>query len=138
MSLENLPPINASLNGLAFIFLLLGFRAVKRKDISSHKKYVIGAFLSSTVFLVCYLIYHFNVQAITHYHRGGILKIIYLSILISHVTLAVFIPPVSIAALVTALKQKYETHKKITRILWPGWVYVSSTGVLIYFMLYQW
>ncbi len=136
MNLPLLPTINASLNALAGIFLVLGFLAIKRKDRVQHKKLMFCAFFSSALFLCCYLYYHLTSRGITHYQGKGILKFLYLLILIPHSILAVLIVPFIIMAICYALKGQFDKHTKITRWLYPTWVYVSVTGVLIYLMLY--
>ena len=136
MSLPVLPTINASLNALAGIFLVLGFLAIQRKDKVQHKKFMLCAFASSTLFLCCYLYYHLTSRGITHYQGKGISRIIYFSILGTHTPLAVLIVPFIIMAIRYALRGEFDKHTKITRWLYPTWVYVSVTGVLIYLMLY--
>ena len=136
MMLPLLPTINASLNALAGIFLVLGFIAIKFKKPVQHKRLMLSAFISSILFLCFYLYYHFTSRGITHYQGKGILKFIYLLILIPHTILAVLIVPFIIMAIRYALKGQLDKHTKITRWLFPTWVYVSVTGVLIYLMLY--
>lgn len=136
MNLPLLPTINASLNALAGVFLILGFIAIKRKKAELHRKMMTAAFLSSALFLCSYLYYHFTVKGITYYQGKGILKFIYLSILIPHTILAVIIVPFIFMAIIHAFKGRFDKHVRITRLLYPTWVYVSVTGVLIYLMLY--
>jgi len=129
------PTLNACLNFTAFIFLLLGYMAIKRGDQQTHKRCMVAALCASFLFLICYLSYHYMYGS-TKYEGEGILRVIYFFILITHTPLAVLIVPFVIAAVYFALKGKYDKHVKITRILWPTWMYVSVTGVLIYLMLY--
>jgi len=129
------PTINASLNLTAAIFLLLGYGAVRRKDIVRHRQYMVTALCASALFLVCYLTYHY-LHGSTHYQHHGILRIIYFFILLTHTPLAALIVPFIIAAVFFALKGNFTAHVKITRWLWPTWMYVSVTGVIIYIMLY--
>lgn len=136
MNLPVLPTINASLNALAGIFLVLGFIAIKRKDRLLHKNMMACAFMSSALFLCCYLYYHFTARGISYYQGKGLLKILYLAILIPHTILAVLIVPFIIMAIRYALKGRFDKHVQITKWLYPTWVYVSITGVLIYLMLY--
>jgi putative membrane protein len=136
MDVSFLPTINASLNCLAGIFLILGFRAIKSNNQTLHRKMMISAFSASSLFMVSYLTYHVLTPGVTKYQGEGILRGIYFFILITHSPLAALIVPFAIWALVLALKGKYEQHKKITRLLFPAWLYVSVTGVLIYLMLY--
>ena len=130
------PTINASLNLTAAIFLLMGYKAIKRKSIAEHRRYMIIALCASVLFLICYVSYHYIHGTVTRYQHHGILRAIYFFILLTHTPLAVLIVPFIIAAVYFALKGNYAAHVKITRWLWPTWMYVSVTGVLIYIMLY--
>lgn len=136
MNVHDLPALNAGLNGLAGIFLFLGWRAIKRQNRTLHAKMMIGALISSTLFLCSYLTYHFLVSGVTRYQGPGILRWIYFCILSTHTPLAGIIVPFSLMALWHAYKQNFKKHVKITRWLLPVWMYVSVTGVLIYLMLY--
>lgn len=136
MSLPLLPTINASLNGLAGIFLIFGFFAIKSNNKELHKKMMGLAFLSSTLFLCAYLYYHLTTTGITRYHGLGIKRYVYFFILGSHTPLAALIVPFIIMAIRHALKGDFVKHTKITKWLYPTWLYVSVTGVLIYLMLY--
>lgn len=132
-----LPTLNATLNLIAIVFLVLGRRAIKQGKISRHWKLMTQALCVSALFLASYLYYHFFVlQGSMPYEGGPVLRTIYLFILIPHILLAIGQLPFIVAAVVTAMKGKFETHKRITRILWPVWVYVSVTGVIVYLMLY--
>ena len=136
MNVPILPTINASLNGLAGIFLVLGFLAIKRKDRVAHKKLMLCAFTSSALFLCCYLYYHITSAGITHYKGEGLSRVIYFFILGTHTPLAVLIVPFIIMAIRHALKGDLQKHTRITKWLYPTWLYVSITGVIIYLMLY--
>ena len=136
MSVPLLPTINASLNGLAGIFLALGFLAIKRKDKVAHKKLMLCAFISSILFLCSYLYYHLTSAGITHYKGTGISRGIYFFILGTHTPLAALIVPFIIMAIRHALKGDLQKHTRITKWLYPTWLYVSITGVIIYLMLY--
>ena len=136
MNLPLLPTINASLNALAGIFLVLGFLAIKFKNQKLHSLMMKSAFVSSTLFLCVYLYYHLTSRGISHYQGHGIKRAIYFFILGTHTPLAVLIVPFIIMAVYYALKGEFEKHTKITRWLFPTWLYVSITGVLIYLMLY--
>jgi putative membrane protein len=136
MSVPLLPTINASLNGLAGVFLFLGFLAIKSKNQKLHTKLMICAFTSSTLFLCCYLYYHFTSRGISHYQGHGLKRGIYFFILGTHTPLAVLIVPFIIMAIRYAIKGQLDKHTGITRWLYPTWTYVSVTGVLIYLMLY--
>ena len=136
MDLPLLPTINASLNGLAGLFLMAGFVAIKNNNRMLHKKLMLGAFTSSTLFLCAYLYYHLTSRGITHYQGQGIKRTIYFLILGTHTPLAVLIVPFIVMAIRYALRGELAKHTKITKWLYPTWVYVSVTGVLIYLMLY--
>jgi len=134
---HNLPIINACLNGTAAIFLFLGYKAIKRGDRNLHKKFMIAALTASTLFLTSYITYHVLKEGVvTRYQGEGIWRVVYYTILITHTPLATIIVPFCIAAVIFAMKGNYTAHVKITRWLYPTWMYVSVTGVLIYLMLY--
>ena len=136
MSVSLLPTVNASLNALAAFFLILGWRAIKLENRELHKKCMIAALICSTAFLITYVSYHIMVPGVTRYPGTGIARFIYFSILLTHTPLAIAIVPFSLMALRYALKGAFAQHVLITRWLLPVWLYVSVTGVMIYFMLY--
>ncbi len=136
MNLSDLPAINASLNSLSTIFLTLGFIFIRQKKIQAHRNCMIAAFCTSTLFLISYLFYHYFAGRTT-FKDPQWFRPIYLGILLTHTVLAVVIVPLIFMTLSRALKARYELHKKIARWTWPLWMYVSVTGVLIYFLLYQ-
>jgi uncharacterized membrane protein YozB (DUF420 family) len=131
-----LPTINASLNASAGILLIFGGLAIKNKDRVKHRMLMICAFCCSALFLCTYLYYHLSSRGISRYPGKGILKIIYLLVLIPHTILAVTIVPFIIMAIRHALRGEYEKHTRFTRWLYPTWLYVSVTGVIVYLMLY--
>ncbi len=131
-----LPTINASLNGLAGVFLLLGWQAIKANRIQHHRRYMMAALTASAAFLACYLYYHYTAAGITRYQGQGFLRALYFAILLSHTPLAALMTPFILAAVWFALKGNFTAHTRITRWLWPVWMYVSATGVIIYLMLY--
>ena len=136
ITLDQFPALNASLNALTAVFLAAGFFFVRNKQINAHRNAMTCALLTSTIFLSCYLYYHFYHGA-TRFGTPGWPKTIYFTILISHTILAVVVLPLIIAAVYYAIRGQFETHKKFTRWAWPIWMYVSVTGVVIYFLLYQ-
>ncbi|HMJ92363.1 MAG TPA: DUF420 domain-containing protein [Candidatus Acidoferrum sp.] len=138
MTISDLPAVNASLNGLATVFLTIGYIFIKQKKQNAHRNCMIAAFVTSTVFLACYLTYHFNVVAVTKFQGQGIMRPIYFFILITHIILAVVIVPLVLMSMSRGLKQRWEAHKRISRWTWPIWMYVSVTGVIVYLMLYVW
>lgn len=137
-----LPSINACLNGLATILLLWGFVAIKKGQKETHKKLMLTAFGVSAAFLACYLLYHGALQSYTgsgsqKFTGEGIIRPIYFFILITHIILAVVVAVIVPWTIVLGLKQRWEKHRKMAKITFPIWFYVSITGVVIYFMLYH-
>ena len=142
MSLTDLPAVNACLNGLSAIFLTTGYFFIRCGNRIAHRNCMVSAFVSSTIFLACYLTYHIGMRihygkGHTEFHDPQWFRPIYLVILFSHLTLAIAIVPLVLITLHRAVKQRFELHKKIARLTWPIWMYVSVTGVVIYLLLYQ-
>lgn len=135
-SIPIFPTINAVLNGLAAIFLFLGWRAIRAKQPEVHRKFMMAALTVSALFLGSYVTYHILIHGVTKYPHQGISRIIYFFILSTHTPLAMVILPFSIMAVRHALKKDFVKHTRITRWLLPVWMYVSVTGVIIYLMLY--
>ena len=132
--IEHLPDLIAALNALAFVFLFLGWRAIKAQQIERHKRMMLSAFASSSLFLVAYL----TRWALTGHHAfsgEGAVRIFYLSLLFSHMVLAVAVVPLVLRTLAFAWRDDRPAHKRIARITLPIWAYVSITGVLVYWML---
>src|ERR1043166_521961 len=138
MTISDLPAVNASLNALSTVFLTFGYIFIKQKKQNAHRNCMIAAFITSAIFLACYLTYHFTVKAVTKFQGQGIARPIYFFILITHVILAVVIVPLILVTLTRALRQRFDRLKKIARWTWPLWMYVSVTGVIVYMMLYKW
>ena len=131
-----LPTVNATLNAISGIFLLTGYVLIKRRHINAHRNAMLGAFASSTLFLVSYLVYH--AQAGSRPFTGqGVIRYVYFAILLSHIVLAAAILPMAISTLSRGLRGRYAEHKRIARKTFPAWMYVSVTGVIVYLMLYQ-
>jgi uncharacterized membrane protein YozB (DUF420 family) len=130
------PAINATLNGLSGVFLLAGFAFIKngRKDL--HRLCMVTAFTISVVFLICYLTYHFH-AGVVHFGGQGWVKYLYFFILTTHTILAGIVPVLAVITLTRALKGQFEKHKKIARWTFPIWLYVSVTGVVVYWMLFH-
>lgn len=137
MDIASLPILNAALNSSSFVFLLLGYFFIKRKNVRAHKICMLTVFGLSSLFLTSYLIYHFN-HGSQPFPGEGWLRPVYFSILITHTLLASAILPMALVTLYRGLTRKFESHKKIARWTLPIWLYVSITGVLIYLMLYEW
>ena len=131
-----LPTINATLNGISGIFLLVGYVLIRQRRITAHRNAMLAAFGSSTLFLISYLIYHANVGSRPFAGQGSI-RYVYFAILISHVILAAAILPMAIVTLSRGLRGNYPEHRRIARWTFPTWMYVSVTGVIVYLMLYR-
>jgi uncharacterized membrane protein YozB (DUF420 family) len=135
MTFSDLPAVNAALNGTSAVLLAFGFFFIRRKQIIAHRNCMIAAVCTSTLFLISYLIYHANAGRTTFVNPAWF-RPIYLVILLTHTVLAAVILPLVLVTLSRALRARYELHKKIARWTWPIWMYVSVTGVLIYYLLY--
>jgi putative membrane protein len=130
------PAINAALNATCVVLLVLGRLAIARRDREAHRKLMLGAFLTSTVFLISYLI-RFATSGSHRYPGDGWDKVFYLVILFSHMVLAAVLVPLVLRALLLALRGDFAKHLRVVRWAWPIWMYVSVTGVLVYLMLYH-
>ena len=131
------PALNASLNGTSAVLLLTGRLLIARGRIAAHRAFMIAAVVTTLLFLGCYVYFHAKVGNIRFLGQGWS-RPVYFSILISHTTLAVAIVPLAVITLNRALRGRYDRHRAIARWTWPLWMYVSVTGVIVYFMLYQW
>ena len=140
MKIEYFPAINASLNGLSGILLLIGYTLVKARRYTAHAVMMISALITSAAFLACYLTYHAMLVrqnvVITKFPDGAV-RPFYLAILLSHTVLAVVIVPMILTTVALAALRKWRTHRTLARWTFPLWLYVSATGVVIYFMLYH-
>lgn len=136
MSVTDLPTVNASLNGLAAVLLVLGWVQIRRGNRKAHGIFMGAAFTCSVLFLVSYLVYHAQVGSVKFQGTGPI-RTVYLSILLTHTVLAAAVPFLAVVTIVRALREKFALHRKIARWTLPIWLYVSVTGVVIYWMLYQ-
>ena len=138
-----LPTYNAGLNSLATVLLLSGFAAIKNGKKELHRNLMIVAFLTSAAFLACYLTYHYALGEYTGEHGkrfagGGMSAVIYNCILVPHIVLAVFVPILAIQVFRHAFAARWEAHRRLAKITFPIWMFVSVTGVVIYAMLYHW
>jgi putative membrane protein len=131
------PVINASLNGASTVLLLTGRWYISQRRIGAHRLIMLTAMVTSSLFLISYLYYHYHVGSV-HFRGTGWSRPLYFSILISHVTLAIVIVPMVIVTLTRALRERFDKHRAIARWTFPLWLYVSVTGVIVYFMLYHW
>lgn len=136
MTVHDLPAVNASLNGLSGILLAIGYVLMRMRRIEAHRKTMIAAFITSSLFLVCYLVYHAQVGSV-RFPRQGFVRPIYYTILITHVTLAITVVPLALITLTRGLKGRFVQHRRIAKWTFPIWMYVSVTGVLVYVLLYQ-
>jgi uncharacterized membrane protein YozB (DUF420 family) len=136
LSLHDLPAVNATLNATSAVLLLLGYRFIRRRDVRKHRACMLAAFIVSTLFLASYLTYHYQVGSV-RFPGSGWLRTVYLSILASHTVLAALVPPLAIATLSRALRQRFDRHRRVARWTLPIWGYVSVTGVVVYVMLYH-
>jgi putative membrane protein len=133
------PAWNASLNALSGILLLLGFIQMRRGRIQAHKRFMLAACTSSVLFLISYVTYHtLRGGVVTKFAGTGTIRTVYLTILTSHTILAVIILPLAILTVFNGLKMRVPQHRRIARWTFPLWMYVSVTGVLVYFFLYHW
>ncbi|QOY85049.1 DUF420 domain-containing protein [Paludibaculum fermentans] len=136
MEVRDLPTLNACLNSLSAILLVIGYVLIRRRNFDAHKKVMLAAFTTSTLFLTSYLIYHYQVGSVRFQHPGAI-RIVYLTILLTHTILAVAVAPLAITTLYRAWTGQLARHRKLARITLPIWLYVSVTGVVVYLMLYH-
>ncbi|HKU19841.1 MAG TPA: DUF420 domain-containing protein [Terriglobales bacterium] len=130
------PLINATLNGASAVLIVTGRGLIKRGRVAAHRACMIAAVVASCLFLVCYLYYHAHAGVI-HFQGQGLIRPVYFSILITHTILAAVIVPLVIITLARAWRGSFERHRAIARWTFPVWLYVSITGVVIYFLLYR-
>ncbi len=136
MTIADLPIVNASLNSLSAVLLTAGFVFIRRGRQTAHRNCMLGAVVTSTLFLVSYLVYHYQAGR-TVFKDPTWFRPIYLAILLTHTVLAAVIVPLVMVTLFRALRGHFDRHKRIARWTWPVWMYVSVTGVVIYLLLYQ-
>jgi len=136
MTVHDLPAVNATLNAIAGVLLTIAFVLIRKGRIDAHRRTMIAAFVTSSLFLVCYIVYHAQVGSV-RFTRQGFVRPLYFAILITHVSLAAAVLPLAIITLSRGLKARYDRHRAIARWTLPIWLYVSVTGVLVYVLLYQ-
>ena len=136
MDISKLPALNAALNATSGVLLVMGYLFIKQRLMKSHTICMVSACCTSTLFLISYLTFHYY-HGSTHFQGRGLIRFIYFAILISHTILAVVIVPLAITTLWRGLTGNFMKHVKIARVTFPLWLYVSVTGVIIYWMLYQ-
>jgi uncharacterized membrane protein YozB (DUF420 family) len=136
VTVRDLPTLNAALNATSALLLLAGWLLIRRGRIEAHRRAMLAAVASSTLFLVSYLVYHAQVGSVRFQGQGPI-RAVYFAILITHTLLAAAIVPLVLVTLVRALKARFDRHRSLARVTLPIWSYVSVTGVVIYWMLYR-
>lgn len=132
--IKNLPALNALLNATSTVLLLFGFRAIRQKKYKVHMKFNLTAFVTSVLFLISYMIYH-SFAGDTHFPGQGAVKYVYFTILVSHIILSAFVVPLILTSFYLAFSGRIKTHRKVSKVTLPVWLYVSVTGVVIFFML---
>jgi putative membrane protein len=136
LSIHTLPTLNAALNATSAVLLALGYRFIRRRQIAAHRACMVAAFGVSIVFLISYLTYHYQVGSVRFPWTGWV-RGLYLTILATHTVLAALVPPLAIVTLSRAVRARFDRHRRIARWTLPVWLYVSVTGVIVYWMLYH-
>jgi putative membrane protein len=136
ISVSDLPTLNAALNTIAALLMVLGYRFIKRKNSGSHRLSMLGALGASALFLTSYLIYHYHIGS-RSFVGGELSRLLYLTVLVSHIVLAMIVAPLVIVTVFLAFRQQFSWHRRFARWTFPLWLYVSVTGVVIYWMLYM-
>jgi uncharacterized membrane protein YozB (DUF420 family) len=136
LSLHDLPAVNATLNAIAAVLLAIGFVLIRNRRWRAHRNVMVAALVCSVLFLTSYLIYHSQVGSV-HFPGTGTARTVYFTILISHTLLAATVPVLAGITVVRAFRRRFRHHKRIARWTLPIWMYVSVTGVVVYWMLYQ-
>jgi len=135
-AIADLPSLNATLNALAASLLITGFLLIRRRRIKAHRCAMMAAFGCSVLFLISYLVYHAHAGSVRFPGQGAV-RTLYLAILVTHTVLAAVVPVLASITLVRALRSRFPAHRRIARWTFPIWLYVSVTGVVIYWMLYR-
>ena len=136
MTVHDLPTVNAALNATAAVLLVWGYLLIRRKRVQMHRKVMLTAFATSSLFLICYIVYHAQVGSV-RFPGTGAIRTVYLSILGTHTLLAATVPVLAVITLNRGLRGRFDKHRKIARWTLPIWLYVSVTGVVVYLMLYH-
>lgn len=136
MTVHDLPAVNATLNALSGVLLVIAYALIRAGRIEQHRLVMLAAFATSTVFLVFYVVYHAQVGSV-RFTRQGFVRPLYFTILVTHVILAASVVPLAVVTLSRGLQRRFARHKAIARWTFPIWLYVSVTGVLVYVLLYQ-
>ena len=136
MEVRDLPGLNALLNATATVLLIWGWSLIRARRIQAHRRVMVTAFCVSIVFLISYLVYHYNVGSV-RFQGTGTIRTVYLTILLTHTVLAAAVPFLAVTALWLGWKGQYQSHRRIAVWALPVWLYVSVTGVVVYWMLYR-
>ena len=136
ITISDLPTVNATLNTISTILLTIGFLMIRRRKIVAHRNCMIAAFVVSGLFLTSYLIYHYHAGS-TPFEGSGWIRFVYFAVLIPHIILAASILPLALTTLYFALRKRFTKHRRIARWTLPIWLYVSVTGIIVYWMLYH-
>lgn len=134
--IEYLPSLNAALNTVTSIFLVRGFLSIRRHDREAHRRWMLAALTGSVFFLTSYVIYHVNVGSVPYPYLDWT-RPVYFAILIPHIILAGVMVPFIVTGVVWALRNRFDRHRKLMHWVWPVWMFVSVSGVVIYLMLYR-
>ena len=134
--ISDLPTVNATLNTISTVLLTIGFLMIRRRNIVAHRNCMIAAFVISGLFLTSYLIYHYHAGS-TPFEGSGWIRSVYFAVLIPHIILAASILPLALITLYFALRKRFTKHRRIARWTLPIWLYVSVTGIIVYWMLYH-
>lgn len=136
LEVTDLPAVNATLNTVSALLLAAGYLFIRQRRIDAHRRCMLAAFATSTLFLVTYLVYHYYAGSVP-FTRQGPIRIVYFGTLISHIVLAAIILPLALVTLQRALRGRFARHAAIARWTLPIWLYVSVTGIAVYWMLYR-
>jgi uncharacterized membrane protein YozB (DUF420 family) len=136
VSVESLPAVNATLNAISTVLLVTAYVLIRRGKVHLHRRFMLAACVTSSLFLICYVTYHAQVGSV-RFTRQGFVRPLYFTILITHVILAATVLPLATVTLIRALRERFDRHRAIARWTLPIWLYVSVTGVLVYVLLYQ-
>jgi putative membrane protein len=131
---HQLPALNAFLNSISTVLIVAGFVAIKKRNFIAHMRFMLTAFIASALFLISYLLYH-NFVGHTPFPGQGFIRPVYFTILISHIILSAAVVPLVLTSYYFAFSGKFKTHKKVSKWTFPIWLYVSVTGVMIFFIL---
>lgn len=136
MNVTDLPLVNALLNLISATLLTIGFINIKKGNQETHRRFMKAALSTTSLFLISYVTYHYQVGSVPYQHYDWT-RPVYFAVLIPHIILAASMAPFIIILVRAALKENFERHKKLAKIIWPIWMYVSVTGIIVYLMLYQ-